>query len=174
MGVAKSQTGLKWLRTLAEHTLEYQWTTKISPWECWTSAKSLIHGCRTNPIILAVFPNHSQKGSGPVGWLLVLQPCQDLYAYYLTHRWEGLRSGLLAYSAETHNSPKGAFICGWWWWSSHYVTSDSCDSTDVAHPPGSPIHGIFQARILEQVAVGRGQITQGGVVRLSRPTFCNS
>ena len=174
MGVAKSQTGLKWLRTLAEHTLEYQWTTKISPWECWTSAKSLSSmDVRLTQSFLQFSPITSRV-VWPVGWLLVLQPCQDLYAYYLTHRWEGLRSGLLAYSAETHNSPKGAFICGWWWWSSHYVTSDSCDSTDVAHPPGSPIHGIFQARILEQVAVGRGQITQGGVVRLSRPTFCNS
>ena len=66
----------------------------------------LIHGRRTNPITLVVFPSHSQEGSGTVGWLLVLQPCQDLYACYLTHRWGGLLLGLLACSAEPTASPK--------------------------------------------------------------------
>ena len=35
---------------------------------------------------------------------------------------------------------------------SHSVVSDSCDPTDCS-PPGSSGHGIFQARILESVAI---------------------
>ena len=41
----------------------------------------------------------------------------------------------------------------WWWWSfSHSVVSNSCNPTDCS-PPGSSIHRIFQARILEWVAI---------------------
>ena len=35
---------------------------------------------------------------------------------------------------------------------SHSVVSDSCDPIDCS-PPGSSAHGIFQARILEWVAI---------------------
>ena len=35
---------------------------------------------------------------------------------------------------------------------SHSVISDSCDPMDYS-PPGSPVHGISQARILEWVAI---------------------
>ena len=36
----------------------------------------------------------------------------------------------------------------WWWWFSPSVVSNSCDPMDCS-PPGSSVHGIFQARILE-------------------------
>ena len=39
-----------------------------------------------------------------------------------------------------------------WWWVSHQVVSDSCDPTDCILP-GSSVHGILQARILEWVAI---------------------
>ena len=34
----------------------------------------------------------------------------------------------------------------------HSVVSDSCDPVDCS-PPGTSVHGIFQARILEWVAI---------------------
>ena len=37
------------------------------------------------------------------------------------------------------------------WWFSHSVVSNSCNPLDCG-PPGSSVHGIFQARILEWVA----------------------
>ena len=38
----------------------------------------------------------------------------------------------------------------WWWWFSHSVVSDSCNPMDCS-PPGSSVHGILQARVLEWV-----------------------
>ena len=38
------------------------------------------------------------------------------------------------------------------WWFSRSIVSDSCDPVDC-NPPGSSIHGILQARILERVAI---------------------
>ena len=40
---------------------------------------------------------------------------------------------------------------GWWWWFSHSVMFNSCNSMDCTLP-GSSVHGILQARILEWVA----------------------
>ena len=43
----------------------------------------------------------------------------------------------------------------WWWWSwwfSHSVMFNSCDPMGCS-PPGSAVHGISQARIVEWVAV---------------------
>jgi len=39
----------------------------------------------------------------------------------------------------------------WWWWCSCSVVS-LCDPMDCS-PPGSSVHGILQARILEWVAI---------------------
>ena len=39
-----------------------------------------------------------------------------------------------------------------WWWFSCQVMSNSCDPIDYG-PPGSSVHGILQARILEWVAL---------------------
>ena len=39
-----------------------------------------------------------------------------------------------------------------WWWFSSSVMSDSCDPMDCSRP-GSSVHGIFQARILEWIAI---------------------
>ena len=36
----------------------------------------------------------------------------------------------------------------WWWWFHCSAMSSSCNPTDCS-PPGSSVHGIFQARILE-------------------------
>ena len=54
------------------------------------------------------------------------------------------------------------------WWLSHSVMSDSCNSMDCS-PPGSSVHGILQARILEWIAIyfsscsgGRTQAGSGG------------
>ena len=38
------------------------------------------------------------------------------------------------------------------WWFSHSVMSDSCNPMDCS-PPGSSVHGILQARILESGAI---------------------
>ena len=38
--------------------------------------------------------------------------------------------------------------CVWWWWFSHSVVPNSCDPMDYS-PPGSSVHGILQARMLE-------------------------
>ena len=35
-----------------------------------------------------------------------------------------------------------------WWWFSHSAVFDSCNPMDCS-PPDSPVHGIFQARILQ-------------------------
>ena len=40
----------------------------------------------------------------------------------------------------------------WWWWCSCQVVSDSCDLMDC-NLPGSSVHGIYQARILEWVII---------------------
>ena len=42
----------------------------------------------------------------------------------------------------------------WWWWQrfSHYVMSDSFDPMDCSLP-GSSVHGILQARLLEWIAI---------------------
>ena len=40
----------------------------------------------------------------------------------------------------------------WWWWFSCQVVSNSCDLMDCSLP-GSSVHGILQARILEWVAI---------------------
>ena len=40
----------------------------------------------------------------------------------------------------------------WWWWFSRSVVSDACDPIDCSLP-GSSVHGILQARILEWIAI---------------------
>ena len=40
----------------------------------------------------------------------------------------------------------------WWWWFSHRVMSDSCNPMDCSLP-GSSVHEILQARILEWIAI---------------------
>ena len=40
----------------------------------------------------------------------------------------------------------------WWWWFSRQVVSDSWNPMDRS-PPGSFVHGIFLARILEWIAI---------------------
>ena len=53
--------------------------------------------------------------------------------------WSGDEKGLLR-----------SFVV--WWRFSHQVVSDSCNPMDYS-PPGSPVHGISQARMLEWVAI---------------------
>ena len=51
----------------------------------------------------------------------------------------------------------------WWWWFSHQVMSDSCDPMDCSLP-GSSVHGILQARILEWVAISSpGDLPNPGI-----------
>ena len=50
-------------------------------------------------------------------------------------------------------------------WFSHSVVSNSCDSTDWS-PPGSSVHGILQARVLEWVAVSYRGVERIKVVSL--------
>ena len=45
-----------------------------------------------------------------------------------------------------------------WWWFSHSIMSNSCDPMDCSQP-GSSIHGIFQARILEWVATSFSRVS---------------
>ena len=44
-----------------------------------------------------------------------------------------------------------------WWWFSGEVVSNSCDSMDYSLP-GSSVHGILQARILEWVAISFSRV----------------
>ena len=62
----------------------------------------------------------------------------------------------------------------WWWWFNHWVVSDSCDPMDCSQP-GSSVHGISQARILEWVAIS---FTRKGILLdpMTDPVFfphCN-
>ena len=43
-------------------------------------------------------------------------------------------------------------VVWWWWWFSRWVVSDSCNPRGCSLPASS-IHGIFQGRILEWVAI---------------------
>ena len=56
----------------------------------------------------------------------------------------------------------------WWWWFSCSVVSDSCDPMDCS-PPGSSVHGILQARILEWIAISfsRGSSRPGNRIQVS-------
>ena len=57
----------------------------------------------------------------------------------------------------------------WWWWFSRSVMSNSCDPMDCG-PPGSSVHEILQARVLEWVAISfsRGSFTPRNQTRVSR------
>ena len=57
----------------------------------------------------------------------------------------------------------------WWWWFSHQVMADSCEPMDCSLP-GSSVHGILQARILEWVAISfsRGSSWPGDWTCISR------
>ena len=57
------------------------------------------------------------------------------------------RSGFLPHSLLKSSSPEH-----WRWWVSLQVVSDSYDPMDCS-PPGSSVHGISQARILEWVVI---------------------
>ena len=66
---------------------------------------------------------------------------------------------------------QGEMIRHWipeWWWFSHSVMSNSCDPM-VCSPPGSSVHGILQARILEWVAIpfSRGSSWPRGQTQVS-------
>ena len=55
------------------------------------------------------------------------------------------------------------FVLWWWWWFSHSVVSDSWDPMDCS-PPGSSVHGIFQARVLEWIAISfAGDLPNPGI-----------
>ena len=50
-------------------------------------------------------------------------------------------------------STEYCLLCSWWrWWFSRQVVSDSCNPMDCG-PPGSSVHGILQASILQWVAI---------------------
>ena len=55
-----------------------------------------------------------------------------------------------------------------WWWFSHLIVSDSRDPMDY-NLPGSSVHGILQAKILEWVAISfsRGSSQPGNWTRVS-------
>ena len=54
--------------------------------------------------------------------------------------------------SETSYFITSAIIWSKWWWFSCWVMSDSCDPMSCS-PPGSSVHRIFQARILEWIAI---------------------
>ena len=55
--------------------------------------------------------------------------------------------------------------CGMYWSAQSWPTL--CDPTDCS-PPGSSVHGIFQARILEWVAISFSKLWHGGSKSLTR------
>ena len=56
----------------------------------------------------------------------------------------------------------------WWWWFSHYIVSEFCDPLDCS-PPGSSVHGISHARILDRAAISFSRFcTFSSVQSLSR------
>ena len=44
------------------------------------------------------------------------------------------------------------------WWFSRWVVSDSCNPMNCS-PPGSSVHGIFQARLLECIAISFSRVS---------------
>ena len=80
---------------------------------------------------------------------------------HLIPRWYDWRSdtGWLLFTVLQTISPA---VCRWylrspspwwsWWWFSCSVVSNSCDPMDC-RPPGSSVHGVFQARILEWLVI---------------------
>ena len=55
------------------------------------------------------------------------------------------------WSIPGHSTPR---LYLWWWWCSCSVVSNSCDPMG-SRPPGSSVHEISQARILEWVVIGK-------------------
>ena len=78
---------------------------------------------------------------------------------------ELVQSGRVLIRALSKNWAK---VHWWWWWFSHSVVSDSCDPMDCS-PPGSSVNGIFQARILERVAISFSPVSPNR--ELSLPTL---
>ena len=68
-------------------------------------------------------------------------------------------------------APIGRCVMSSWWWFSRQVVSNSCDPMDCSLP-GSSVHGIFQARILEWVAISfsRGSSRPRNRTQVSRIT----
>ena len=60
----------------------------------------------------------------------------------------------------------------WWWWCSRQVVFDSCDPMDRSLP-GSPVHGILQARTLEWVVISFSINTSAAKSLQSYPTLCD-
>ena len=95
--------------------------------------------------------------------------CGTLFQKNIDQSWENLYTRIRQWR-ETH--PVGS-VCCWpteqsiflyqenpslffnaWWWFSCSVMSNSCNPMDCC-PPGSSVHGIFQERILEWVAISK-------------------
>ena len=105
--------------------------------------------------------------------------CQSLSACSLLHGWATLVPGHLAFGAAFQSSHRDTFACGWM--PNHcfsvrealmrdvlfshetditplHACSVTCLHPTLCHPmdcspPGSSVHGILQARILEWVAI---------------------
>ena len=95
-------------------------------------------------MILYMFQCHSPKSSpapSPTKSKRLLYTSVSL----LLSCWQGYRfkMSICTMLQKSH--------CSVWEWS-HSVVSDSCDPMDCS-PPGSSVHGIFQARILEWLAI---------------------
>ena len=103
-------------------------------------------------------------GVEPISWHLLhgqavsLPPShqgrQYVYVYpFFPSHWSHHRSLSRVLYATQWILINGLFYTYWcWWWSSLWGVSNSCHPMDCSLP-GSSVHGIFQARILEWVAI---------------------
>ena len=77
-------------------------------------------------------------------------PGSSVYGFSRQEYWSGLT--FLTPGDLPDPGIKALSCTGSGWWFRHQVVSDSCDSMDC-RLPGSPVHGILQAKILEWVAI---------------------
>ena len=97
--------------------------------------------------------SQSDSGQGPTSSL----------TWSITNSRGATLLGLSAHSTQhMAEAQQTLAVIPLWWWSSHSVLSNACGPMDCSLP-GSSVHGIFQARILEWAAISssRGPSTAG-------------
>ena len=146
-----------WLVVLGCHCLE---SIDAAGWELWSKSPSR-----------DMMQEHSVPGcpwSWPVSMMGCTLRCVLCHSWALTsHGWLNFPAvatfSICLVSSKTDTTSQLINTIGdsyftkdalgkWWWWFNHQVVSHSCDPMDCSLP-GSFVHWILQARILEWVAI---------------------
>ena len=123
------------------------------PMDC-SPPGSYLHGILQARILeWAAFPspNISSSMQNIAFFLLLLRNSKaskwrmKISVHYMVFYWQKTKSQIISRCVY--------FIYTiWWWWFSHKVVYDSCNPTDCS-PPGSSVHGISQAGVLEWIVI---------------------